>query len=329
MIKGVLKTRGLHAIVWQTSVWNVAFCWWQAALWADDIYSFLMIFGFEILRVTVSVKILAPETREASFVAFFAHDIVLISALHPRAFRGHVNQCRILFLGVDGWWQRMDMCTVIFHCCHVRCLDDPYEEVRHLLTRICTGQNYGSTAAFPEPLGSRMNGVEICWQLKKGKQTTQTTLNFKNLAMCARFSFGKCGRVLHTSFCDSHSVMFRADARCVVPLLACLFSLGKVHGWTVLSDSRLICPEPNDLDDFSQLLKPLTRSGGISVAFLNDIVSHWNRPYQIRFQGPLLISFLAYPMSHPSHRSWNRELTFPPHLPERRVPTTARRICKI
>lgn len=165
--------------------------------------------------------------------------------------------------------------------------------------------------------------------IEKRQANNSNNIEFQESChVCAVF-FWEVRRVLHTSFCDSHSVMFGADARCVVPLLACLFSLGKMHGWTVLSDSRLICPEPNDLDDFSQLLKPLTRGGGISVAFLNDIVSHWNRPYQIRFQGPLLISFLAYPMSHPSHRSWNRELTFPLHLPERRVPTTARRICKI
>ena len=108
----------------------------------------------------------------------------------------------------------------------------------------------------------------------------------------------------------------------------------KLHGWTVwtvFSDSRLICLEPNDSEYFSQLLKPITPSGGISVASLNYIVSHWNHPYPIRFQNPLLTMLVAYPVSHPWHRSWKLELTwFPLHLPKRKIPTlTARRICKI
>lgn len=220
MIKGVLKTRGLHAIVWQISVLVerglkqlceqmifTVFWFWNSEGDSQRQNSCTRDLGGKFCRV------LRP---------WYCFDFGLAST--SRAFRGHVNQCRILFLGVDGWWQRMDMCTVIFHC-HVRCLDDPYEEVRHLLTRICTGQNLlpKRSANVPEPLGS-MNGVEICWQLKKGKQTTQTTLNFKNLAMCARFSFGKCGVyctllfVIHIQLCSGlmRVVLFLYSLVCLV-----------------------------------------------------------------------------------------------------------------
>lgn len=69
---------------WRPAVYMQSFdkfqCWWNVASSSFVSRWYLQFFGFEILRVTVSVKIPAPETWEASFVAFFAHDIVLISA---------------------------------------------------------------------------------------------------------------------------------------------------------------------------------------------------------------------------------------------------------